>query len=142
MKTRIKYKALAPVSHIGEVASTGSYFQTVLTAGGKVPAITGNSIRGQIRDSIEIKEDDSSKCYSEIESIPATGHKNVTKTDAVSATCTIDGNIEYWYCEVCNKYFSDEKAEHEITLEDTIIAKLPKFVSGANQEWTKGSKDG
>lgn len=54
MKTRIKYKALAPVSHIGEVASTGSYFQTVLTAGGKVPAITGNSIRGQIRDSIAL----------------------------------------------------------------------------------------
>lgn len=54
MKTRIKYKMLAPVSHIGEVASTGSYFQTVLTAGGKVPVITGNSIRGQIRDSIAL----------------------------------------------------------------------------------------
>lgn len=52
MKMRIKYKMLAPVSHIGETASTGSYFQTVLTAGGRVPIITGNSIRGQLRDSM------------------------------------------------------------------------------------------
>lgn len=52
MKKRIKYKMLGPVSHIGETASTGSYFQTVLTAGGRVPVITGNSIRGQLRDSM------------------------------------------------------------------------------------------
>ena len=73
--------------------------------------------------------------------VPATGH-NLTKVDEKKPTVDAAGNVEYWYCEVCNKYFSDEKAEHEITLEDTIIAKLPKFVSGANQEWTKGSKDG
>ena len=73
--------------------------------------------------------------------LPATGH-NLTKVDEKKPTVDAAGNIEYWYCEVCNKYFSDEKAEHEITLEDTVIAKLPKFVSGANQEWTKRSKDG
>ena len=73
--------------------------------------------------------------------LPATGH-NLTKVDEKKPTVDAAGNIEYWYCEVCDKYFSDEKAKHEITLEDTIIAKLPKFVSGANQEWTKGSKDG
>lgn len=77
----------------------------------------------------------------DVADIPAIGHK-LTKTEAKAPTNTDTGNIEYWYCEVCNKYFSDEKAEHEITLEDTIIAKLPKFVSGANQEWTKGRKDG
>lgn len=73
--------------------------------------------------------------------LPATGH-NLTKVDEKKPTVDAAGNVEYWYCEVCNKYFSDKKAEHEITLEDTIIAKLPKFVSGANQEWTKGSKEG
>lgn len=77
----------------------------------------------------------------DVADIPAIGHK-LTKTEEKAPTSTDTGNIEYWYCKVCNKYFSDEKAEHEITLEDTIIAKLPKFVSGANQEWTKGSKDG
>lgn len=77
----------------------------------------------------------------DVADIPAIGHK-LTKTEAKAPTSTDTGNIEYWYCKVCDKYFSDEKAEHEITLEDTIIAKLPKFVSGANQEWTKGSKEG
>ena len=73
--------------------------------------------------------------------IPATGH-NLIKIEAKDPTVDGTGNIEYWYCKVCDKYFSDEKAEHEITLEDTIIAKLPKLISGANQEWTKGSKEG
>ena len=73
--------------------------------------------------------------------IPATGH-NLTKVDKKNPTIDAAGNTEYWYCEVCDKYFSDEKAEHEITLEDTVIAKLPKLISGANQEWTKGNKDG
>lgn len=77
----------------------------------------------------------------DVADIPAIGHK-LTKTEAKAPTSTDTGNIEYWYCEVCDKYFSDEKAEHEITLEDTIIAKLPKLISGANQEWTKGSKVG
>lgn len=52
MRKRIRYKMLSPVSHIGETASTGSYFQTILTADGRVPVITGNSIRGQLRDSM------------------------------------------------------------------------------------------
>ena len=77
----------------------------------------------------------------DVADIPAIGHK-LTKTEAKAPTSTDTGNIEYWYCKVCDKCFSDEKAEHEITLEDTIIAKLPKLISGANQEWTKRSKEG
>lgn len=50
MNIRIKYTALSPISHIGEVASTGSYFQMISTSDGKVPVITGNAIRGTIRD--------------------------------------------------------------------------------------------
>ena len=41
-----------------------------------------------------------------------------------AATTTEDGNIEYWYCEGCDKYFSDEDLTKEITLQDTIISKL------------------
>ena len=50
MKMKIKYRMKSPLSHIGETASTGSYFQTVLTSSGRLPVVTGNSIRGQIRD--------------------------------------------------------------------------------------------
>ena len=45
------------------------------------------------------------------------------KTEAVDATCTEDGNKEYWYCSVCEKYFSDENCTDEITEADTVIAK-------------------
>lgn len=32
---------------------------------------------------------------------------SLTKTEAVTATCTKDGNLAYWYCSTCNKYFMD-----------------------------------
>ena len=73
--------------------------------------------------------------------IPATGH-NLVKTEANKATVDASGNIEYWYCSDCEKYFKDEKGEHEITLDETVIAKLPKLLSGANAEWSKGKKEG
>lgn len=49
-KIRIIYTMTAPVSHIGETSSTGAYFQTVLTANGRLPIITGNAMRGILRD--------------------------------------------------------------------------------------------
>lgn len=48
----IHYTLTAPVSHIGETASTGSYFQTINTAAGRLPVITGNSVRGILRDKL------------------------------------------------------------------------------------------
>ena len=56
----------------------------------------------------------------EAETIAATGH-TMTKTDAKDATCTEDGNIAYWYCSVCNKYFSDENGTTEIALDNTVV---------------------
>lgn len=50
MRIDIRYKMLAPVSHIGETASTGAYFNMIRYDGDRLPVITGNSIRGQIRD--------------------------------------------------------------------------------------------
>ena len=38
----------------------------------------------------------------------------------VGATCTKDGNIEYWYCETCGSYFEDATCTKEITREQTI----------------------
>ena len=52
-------------------------------------------------------------------------HVNLTHVDAKAATAESAGNIEYWHCEKCGKYFSDAKAAHEITLEQTVIEKLP-----------------
>ena len=50
----------------------------------------------------------------------ALGH-NAVKTEAKAATCTEDGNIAYWYCDVCNKYFSDEALTQSITKGETVV---------------------
>lgn len=42
-------------------------------------------------------------------------------TAAKSETCTEDGNIAYWYCSVCDKYFSDANGTAEVALEETVI---------------------
>ena len=54
--------------------------------------------------------------------IPATGH-TLTHTDAKEATERKDGNIEYWHCSVCDRYFSDEACENEISRSDTVIPR-------------------
>jgi len=45
----------------------------------------------------------------------------LTKIDAVAAACEEDGNITYWHCEKCGKYYADANAVREIKLEDTIV---------------------
>lgn len=40
---------------------------------------------------------------------------------AKTATCTEAGNISYWHCKTCDKYFSNEECTEEITKEDTLI---------------------
>ena len=41
--------------------------------------------------------------------------------EASPATCTEDGNVEYWHCSVCDKYFGDANGNTEITLESIVI---------------------
>lgn len=38
-----------------------------------------------------------------------------------AATCTENGNIAYWHCSKCDKYFSNAEGTTEITLENTVI---------------------
>ena len=44
---------------------------------------------------------------------------SMVHTPKKDATCTEDGNIEYWYCKNCDKYFSDENATEELS--DVVI---------------------
>ena len=55
--------------------------------------------------------------------LEALGHR-AEKTEALEATCTEDGHIEYWYCEQCGKYFSDEALTEEIAEEETVLPAL------------------
>ena len=44
--------------------------------------------------------------------------------EAKEATREAEGNIEYWCCDGCGKYYKDPDAVEEITKADTVIAKL------------------
>ena len=69
-------------------------------------------------------------------------HTDLVKTDAVDATVEHAGNIAYWYCSGCEKYFADEQGENEITKEDTVLPQLaPEIIEGMNGKWTLGGKD-
>lgn len=43
------------------------------------------------------------------------------KTEKKDATAVAAGNIEYYHCEVCGRYFSDSEGRNEITKDSTVI---------------------
>ena len=62
------------------------------------------------------------KAYGKLD---AKNHANLKHIDAKAATRTSEGNIEYWYCSGCKKYYKDAKATQEITKAQTVTAKRP-----------------
>ena len=62
------------------------------------------------------------KAYGEFDS---NNHTDLKHIDAKAATKTAEGNIEYWYCGGCDKYYSDKDGINEIKKADTVTAKLP-----------------
>ena len=63
-------------------------------------------------------------CGAEYGEIDAKNHTDLKHFPAKAATKTTEGNIEYWYCEGCGKYFSDKDGTKEIKKADTVTAKL------------------
>ena len=45
---------------------------------------------------------------------------NLEATEEKAATCIEDGNIAYWYCTKCDRYYSDAKATNVISLANTV----------------------
>ena len=50
-------------------------------------------------------------------------HADLEKVNAKKATYSKEGNITYWYCDGCGKYYSDAEATKEIRKIDTIIPR-------------------
>lgn len=79
-------------------------------------------------------------CDEEYGELDSSNH-DLVNTPAKDATVTETGNKEYWQCENCKKYFADEKGTNEISLEDTVIQKLPpKIIKGKGQCVAEGEK--
>ena len=60
------------------------------------------------------------KTYGELD---AKNHADLKHVPAKAATRIAEGNIEYWHCGGCGKYYKDAAAQDEIKQEDTVIAK-------------------
>lgn len=53
-------------------------------------------------------------------------HPDIKHITAKAATKDADGNIEYWYCDGCGKYYGDAERTKEIAKAETVTAKLPE----------------
>ena len=67
-------------------------------------------------------------CTTGTPSAPYCGHKSVEHFAAQGATCGNDGNIEYWHCTTCDRYFADANFTNEIQ-ENSWITSIPHNMS-------------
>ena len=71
------------------------------------------------------------KTYGELD---AKNHADLKHIPAKAATWVAEGNIEYWYCEGCGRYFSDRDGTKEIRRADTVTAKRKSSSAAAKPE--------
>ena len=55
---------------------------------------------------------------------------DLTHVAAKAPTCAAAGNIEYWFCALCGKYFSDAAAQNEIAQADTVLPATGEHAYG------------
>ena len=73
-------------------------------------------------------------CGAEYGKLDAENHADLKHIPAKAATWVAEGNIEYWYCEGCGRYFSDRDGTKEIRKADTVTAKRKSSSAAAKPE--------
>ncbi len=91
---------------------------------------------------LRYKETDELNASAAVFKTENSGHGKLVHHAAVQATCQNTGNVEYWECETCAKYYSDEAAATEVSLAEVIIAKTDhkwsvKYTYDKNGHWHK-----
>ena len=61
---------------------------------------------------------------------------DLNKVDGKEATCTEDGNKEYYICNECHKLYADAEASYEIKAESVVIAKGHRYKLQAEKSAT------
>ena len=73
-------------------------------------------------------------CGAEYGKLDAKNHADLKHIPAKAATWVAEGNIEYWYCEGCGRYFGDRDGTKEIRRADTVTAKRKSSSAAAKPE--------
>lgn len=103
----------------------GNYEQTVIEEAGDV----NSDGRWNSTDIIMIRRYIAEGYDVKLEPAGSTHIHNMVETPKKDATCTENGNIGYWHCVDCNRYYRDKNGVDEIELENTVIeAKGHKVV--------------
>jgi len=61
--------------------------------------------------------------------------------EAKAATCTENGNIEYWYCAGCDSYFTDAEGKNKVDAADVVVPAAHKVEHVPAKEATE-TEDG
>ena len=77
----------------------------------------------------------------EITEIPALDN-NAVRVEPKQATCQVNGNIEYWHCDVCDGYFSDESLSKEITKDQIIVKAAGHYIVIKNAKEATCTEEG
>lgn len=67
---------------------------------------------------------------------------NLTAVPGKASTCTVKGNIPYWYCKECDKYFSDAEAKTKISKEKTELPLAQHKTQLQNQKDATCTEEG
>ncbi len=78
-------------------------------------------------------------CGHEYGELDEANHAALAHIPAKAATAEAEGNIEYWYCEACGKYFADAAGTKEIQRADTIVGKTDDRESKTDESSTAGN---
>ncbi len=74
------------------------------------------------------------ECTAEIDPvIPPLGHE-MTHYPAVAPTETTNGNVEYWKCTRCGKYFLDANGETETSVNDILVGPSVSYIDADGLE--------
>ena len=96
--------------------------EKILTKGTEIAASGHSGGKATCRD--KAKCNVCGKSYGELN---PKNHADLKHINAKAAATDAEGNIEYWYCDGCNKYFSDAAAAKEISKADTVIKKMQSY---------------
>ena len=147
-------KGIASVTVNGTQVSLGSSGEFTLSATNSAQTIVATDAEGN-RTEVTVTVNDGHRgggadcvnqavciyCGEAYGEVDSTKHVHLEHAPARDATVTETGNIEYWYCTDCRRFFADADGKNVITQEDTITPKLPpEIIDGMGQSILAGEE--